>query len=226
MARYTGWVPTGIATDDGFALTVLDGLDGSNETVLTSSDGRVWTERQSLEYGYSHRIVEADGTSWNTAPEPLGSLSVQRAGYLEAPTTVTTFEGLHPTGTLAAGPAGVAATAFPSLDGQLEAGSIGGLPMWRDPDRISEPTGVPLWVGWSADGTDWGWQSLPDAFGITEGESSAQLAVGRDFVIARVVTFTVPAPSEIAATQAGPSERAEPPATDAPAARWFIARVP
>ena len=91
---------------------------------------------------------------------------------------------------------------------------------------MSEPTGVPIWVGWSADGADWGWQSLPDAFGITDGESWAQLAVGRDFVIARVETFTNSGSTEMASAQAGPSERDEPPATEAPAARWFIARVP
>ena len=93
VARYAGWIPMGIATDDGFALTLLDGPEGSKETVLTSSDGRVWDEQQSLEYGYSHRIVEADGTSWRAAPEPPGSLSVQRAGYLEVPTTFDDVRG-------------------------------------------------------------------------------------------------------------------------------------
>ena len=154
-------------------------------------------------------------------------LRVQRVEHGSPASTTATFEGLFPTGMLAAGPAGVAATAFPSLGGQLEASTIGGLPVWRDLDRISEPTGVPLWLGWSADGTDWGWQSLPDAFGITEGEPWAQLAVGRDFVIARVETVIAPTPEELAAARPEHT-RASNESLDgeAPPLRWFIARVP
>ena len=160
-------------------------------------------------------------------------LSVQRIENGEPASTAATFEGLFPTGTLAAGSAGVAITAFGSLGGQLEASPIGGLPVWRDPDRISEPTDVPLWLGWSADGTEWGWQSLPDAFGITEGEPWAQLAVGSDFVIARVETVIAPTPEEFAAAR--PEDPCAPDASldtdeisyaDAPPLRWFTARVP
>ena len=221
-ARYTGGILMGVATADGFALTLLD---GPKETTLTSPDGLVWTEEQSFEYGYSHRAVTADGTIWRTVSEPLGSFSVQRARDAETPTTVVAFEGLHPTGTLAAGPAGVAVTAFGSLGGQLEAGTIGGLPVWRDRDRTDPLPDAPLWVGWSADGTDWGWQSLLDAFGITEGEAWAQLAVSRDFVIARVETIVVPTPEETASMREDPSKYEEYLATEAPAPRWFVARL-
>ena len=100
VARYTGWVPMGAATADGFALTLLD---GPKETIITSPDGLVWTEQQSFEYGFSHRTVAADGTIWHAASEPVGSFSIQRAGYGETPATTATLEGLHPTGTLAAG---------------------------------------------------------------------------------------------------------------------------
>ena len=223
VARYTGWVSMGAATADGFALTLLD---DEEETIVTSPDGLVWTEQQPFEYRYSPRVVTADGTIWRTVPEPVGSFSVQRASYAETPATVATFEGLHPTGVLAAGPAGVAVTAFPSLGGQLEAGAIGGLPVWRDPDRISEPTDVSLWVGWSADGADWGWQSLPETFGITEGEAWAQLSIGRDFVIARVETFVAPTPEETASWRDDPSAYEEFLAIEAPPTRWFVARVP
>ena len=223
VARYTGWVLMGAATADGFALTLVD---DPTETILTSPDGLGWTEGPSFEYGYSTRTVAAGGTIWRTVAEPLGSFSVQRAGYGETPTTVATFDGLHPTGTLAAGPAGVAVTAFGSLGGQLEAGAIGGLPEWRDPDRTDPLPDVPLWVGWSTDGADWGWQSLPDAFGITEGEAWAELAVGRDFVIARVETVVVPTPEETASMREDSSEYEEYLAMEAPPLRWFIARVP
>ncbi len=143
-------------------------------------------------------------------------LRVQRVDNGQPVSTTASFEGLFPTWTLAAGQAGVAMTAFPSLEGQLEASTIGGLPVWRDFERVPEPTGVHLWLGWSTDGIRWGWQDLPDAFGITEGEPWAQLGVGRDFVIARVETITVPAPDEIIEDR----DR------EAPALRWFIASVP
>ncbi len=223
VARYTGGILMGAATADGFALTLLD---GPKETILTSPDGLAWTEGQPFEYGYSPRTITADGTIWRTVSEPLGSFSVQRAGYVETPTTVATFDGLHPTGTLAAGPAGVAVTAFGSLGGQLEAGTIFGLPEWRDPDRTDPLPDAPLWVGWSASGADWGWQRLPDAFEITEGEPWAELAVGRDFVIARVETIVVPTPEETASMREDPSEYEEYLAMEAPPPRWFIARVP
>ena len=154
------------------------------------------------------------------------ALRVQRVENGEPASTTATFEGLFPTGTLAAGSAGVAITAFPSLAGQLEASTIGGLPVWRDLDRVDQPADVPLWLGWSADGTDWGWQNLPDAFGITEGEPWAQLAVGRDFAIARVETIVSPTSEEIASWRDDPSAHEEFLALEAPPLRWFIARTP
>ena len=91
------------------------------------------------------------------------------------------------------------------------------------PDDMYEPP--EQWVGWSADGSLWGWQTLADAFGVDEdeGEPWVQLAVGGDFVIAQVQTFPRPEPSEAASGQSGvlaaSSYSPRPP-------RWFIARVP
>ena len=54
-------------------------------------------------------------------------------------------------------------------------------------DAFEQP---PTWIGWSADGTDWGWQDAADAFGIdtadghpwvTDGHPWVTLAVGRRF---------------------------------------------
>lgn len=222
-ARYAGWVPIGTAGADGFALVLQD---GPTERILTSADGLVWSEGQPFDYDYSMRTVAAGGTIWRTAPQPPGSFSVQRAADGEAPATVATFEGLHPTGMLAAGPSGLALTAFWSLEGQLEEGAIAGLPVWRDADRMGQPTEVPLWLGWSANGTDWGWQSLPGTLGITEGEPWAHLGVGRDFVIARVETMLARTAEEIASWRDSPSAYAELLALEAPPLRWFIGRVP
>ena len=64
-----------------------------------------------------------------------------------------------------------------------------------------------IWVGWSADGVDWGWQTLADALGSeTFGSADpwAELAVGDGFVLAQV--------NDVSDT----GQLSE---------RWFIARV-
>ena len=77
------------------------------------------------------------------------------------------------------------------------------------------------WVGWSADGASWGWQTMVDAFDITDGEPWAQLAVGQDFVIARVEAGLVANTGSISDDQSGTFGVT----FDAPP-RWFLARVP
>ena len=66
------------------------------------------------------------------------------------------------------------------------------------------------WVGWSADGSRWGWESLAAAFGIDDATVWPEFAVGQDFVIARVAPW---------ATDPGDVSRALP-------TRWFLATVP
>ncbi len=66
------------------------------------------------------------------------------------------------------------------------------------------------WVGWSAGGSRWGWESLADAFGIDEETVWTEFAVGQDFVIARVAVW---------ASHPGDVNQALP-------TRWFLARVP
>ena len=75
------------------------------------------------------------------------------------------------------------------------------------------PASPELWVGWSADGSAWGWQSLADAFGIHDASIWPEFAVGHDFVITRVATFQPPDPAD--------------PADDGHflPKRWFLARV-
>ena len=90
---------------------------------------------------------------------------------------------------------------------------------------MSRPTCRSGWAG-RPTAPAGGWQSLPDAFGITEGEAWAQLGIGRDFVIARVETFTVPTPEEVASMREDPSESEVSLDTEPPRPRWFIARVP
>ena len=83
-----------------------------------------------------------------------------------------------------------------------------------------DPQWPEQWVGWSADGTDWGWQSLADAFDIDSGRIWAEFAVGDDFVLARVATFQPPDPANTTGeTSVSPDGQVLP-------TRWFLARVP
>ena len=79
-------------------------------------------------------------------------------------------------------------------------------------------SGVPAepepWVGWSAGGSAWGWQSLADAFGIHDASIWPEFAVGHDFVITRVAAFQPPDPAD-----AGDDGHFLP-------KRWFLARAP
>ena len=109
-AEYEGWAWSGVATAEGFVLKVY----GPRETLITSADGRVWSEQTSL--GSSSSMAAADGTIWHVGSDPFGTLSIRYGRLGEAPTTAATFEGLQPTGDLAVGPAGLITTAVPVSD--------------------------------------------------------------------------------------------------------------
>ena len=94
---------------------------------------------------------------------------------------------------------------------ELEAASSGD-PEWPE-----------QWVGWSADGTAWGWESLADAFGIDDGDIWAEFAVGHDYVIARVATFQPPDPTNDADDQSAAAQNL---GGHLLPTRWFIATVP
>ena len=94
-------------------------------------------------------------------------------------------------------------------------------------------------VGWSADGTDWEWQDPEEVFGVSafdEDENSfteIQVAVGRDFVIAKVYTYEFPTAVFDEDAEIGFSDDAPAPTPDyyttlsssTSPSRWFIARV-
>ncbi|MCY4194984.1 MAG: hypothetical protein OXF04_11970 [bacterium] len=103
-----------------------------------------------------------------------------------------------------------------------------------DPGQSNPLPPSEQWIGWTADdGQSWGWQSAAEAFGVPEGsEASIELAVGTDFVIARVETYQV-------ASDWGPEDQASPvdssdpelgeggvqAGLEAQPARWFIAAL-
>ena len=114
-AEYEGWAWSGVATDEGFVLTV----NGPQQTIVTSPDGRVWSEQPSLGNGYSIWTVGPGDTIWQMGSEGLGALSIRYGGYGEDPTTAATFEGIQPTGDLAVGPAGLITAVVPMSDAAL-----------------------------------------------------------------------------------------------------------
>ncbi|WP_419919495.1 hypothetical protein [Candidatus Poriferisocius sp.] len=81
---------------------------------------------------------------------------------------------------------------------------------------VEAADGFERWVGWSSDGKNWGWQTLSDAFDLpdltyVERElTNVQLAVGENFVIARVQTYET--------SENGLMLLGQP-------VRWFIART-
>ena len=95
-------------------------------------------------------------------------------------------------------------------------------------DSSDWPDRVP-WVGWSSDGTDWGWQDARGAFGLGDVEAHVVVAVGSDFVIASVWAFT---PVEASSSESrGPDGRdiiveSVEQSAESVGQRWFIARVP
>ena len=77
------------------------------------------------------------------------------------------------------------------------------------------------WVGWSADGERWGWQTLSEAFG-SDGSSDSdlwlELAVGRDFVVAALQSSSAPPLLDSAAADTFVAET--------PSVRVFVAPAP
>lgn len=94
-------------------------------------------------------------------------------------------------------------------------------------NHLGTDAGAPSeqWVGWSADGNDWGWQTLSDAFSLfelTEEERAhitVEVAVGAEFVMALVLTYDV----EVSAGAGDDDDNAT--ELTPHAARWYIATV-
>ena len=83
-------------------------------------------------------------------------------------------------------------------------------PLWLITGLVNDGPEAQQWLGWSADGADWGWQTPADAFGIDPSEAneaSVWLAVGDGFMLARVEWVDNSSPYSLST-------------------RWFIAQVP
>jgi len=82
-----------------------------------------------------------------------------------------------------------------------------------------------MWVGWSADGSAWGWQTVREAFGLGDADARAIVAVGGDFVVASVQVFEPVGADGLREGDSGESGALVLSAV-ARGPRWFIARVP
>lgn len=87
------------------------------------------------------------------------------------------------------------AAAMDELSAELSADSAAALD--ASSDDFAGFEGPEYWLGWSSDGSAWGWQELTETFGPDIDTTWVEVAVGRDFVVAVVhptAVQPVPAP--------------------------------
>ena len=182
VGAYSGWNTYGIAAADGFVLHVA----GSTDRLLTSADGTSWTEipmDPSYECPPYPVAVDSSGSIWAVTSVSGAATVVKSVDLINGFETAAILEDLVCIAELDAGPAGLAATARSAED------SVDGT------QEVLEPWvwgGLDTLVGWSADGVDWEWSTVGDAFGINEGEPLVRLAVGEDLVLANVLIYEDP----------------------------------
>ena len=202
VAEYEGSGFDGIATADGFLLNI----GGAEGLSVISPDGDAWAEipiDPFLLFPFAPRAVDGHGSIWGVVD---GATVVRRLDLGAEIKTVSIQRGIEVFGELAVGPAGLTATALPAVNDATNASEPRGMWSWVAPDVL---------VGWSVDGVEWAWDTVDEAFGISEGVPSFQLAVGSDFVLAIVEVHQEPV--EI-------TEVANP--VHIGGDRWFIATVP
>ena len=205
VAEYKGRNSYGVVAADEFWLHIA----GPTNLLLKSADGTDWTEiPMDLYYVFPPHPIAAgsDGSIWGVATVGGAATVVKGLGIVDDFETVAILEGVVVVGELDAGPAGLVATA-------------------RAEDEPWTWGGTHVMVGWSADGTEWIWDTVGEAFGISSGEPLTRLAVGEDFVLAHVVTYEEPVEvTHITEPYLGVLTYDVP--TGAARSRWFIAEVP
>ena len=205
VAEYQGWNRYGLVASSEFWLHVV----GPSNLLLKSADGTDWTEipmDRFDAYPPYPLAAASDGSIWGVVTVGGAASIVKSSGLLDEFETIAILEGVAVVGELDAGPAGLVATA-------------------RAEDEPWTSGGSDVMVGWSADGGEWIWDTVGEAFGIKDGEPSPRLAVGEDFVLANVVIHEEPVEvTHITAPQVGVLTYGV--STGPSQSRWFIAEIP
>lgn len=166
------WNVTGAGAKEGFVL----GAQGSRDALLCSQDGRDWTTEP---LGEVTRWADGrDGRLWAASPV-AGGIRIDCISCGGGRTPAAFLDGIEGLKSFSSGPAGLSAAVLPddnanrtASDGSVSAGDI--------------------WVGWSADGSEWAWQRAVEAFGIDPHKMlDLELAAGGDFILARVRTMGI-----------------------------------
>ena len=167
------------------------------------SDGRVTKE------GYELSVGEPEGglTLWD--------LSTGEAVYVFGPEVVSGSEA--PPGVRIEGIGDLGTMTFedPETGEDLITFTMEELLPVLDLPTAIESDVPDVWVGWSADGVRWGWESAQDAFDLGDQAGAPRFAVGNDFVVA-MVTIIPPLEFDEGTDFGSPL----------PPPRWFVARVP
>ena len=219
------WNVTGVGSAEGFVLAA----QGSWDALLTSPDGKVWTSEP---LGAVELWADGgDEARWAVNRTANGA-RVDRIRCRDRRTTAAHLEDVENFSCFSSGSAGVAVAALTasSADRPALMESITRAPDGRYVRHLgySSYRSSEVWVGWSADGAAWEWQTAADVFGTDPRmEVSIELAVGRDFVLARVVVMgrsaKFPARRH---TGFGTRFATKGQFASLPSPRWFISQVP
>ena len=213
-----GALTTKVALDNSLPFLVSAGPSGVTVNAMTIPGTDLFTlpDQRIAKERYELRLNEPEGGftlwdltantavyecgpeflwTWGSAPaEGVCEFRYPESDNAERDAVVLVFEDMQSGAELASFTRGELSAAFPLW-------IITGL-------VVDSPEGEEQWLGWSADGAEWGWQSAAEAFGIDPSEADQPgvwLAVGDGFVLATMEQFS----------QTGFLQH-----------RWFIAQVP
>jgi len=185
---------------------VVAGLRTSEQAVGGGED--FWSDGRVTKAGYELRVGEPEGglTLWD--------LSTDEAVYVFGPEVVRGSKA--PPGVRIEGTGDLGTMTFedPETGEDLITFTMEELLPMLDLPTAMESDVPDVWVGWSADGVRWGWESAQDAFDLGDQAGAPRFAVGSDVVVAMV---TIIPPLEF--------DEGIDFGSSLPPPRWFIAQV-
>ena len=186
---------------------VVTGFAGLEQVAEANED--FWSDGRVTKEGYELGVGEPEGglTLWD--------LSTGEAVYVFGPEIVGGSEA--PPGVRIEGTGDLGTMTFedPETGEDLITFTMEELLLVLDLPTAMESDVPDVWVGWSADGVRWGWESARDAFDLGDEAGAPSFAVGSDFVVAMVTIIPHLEFSE--ETDFG---------NQLPPPRWFVAQIP